>query len=86
MYCTHKYIYVAHEIVNIMASTKLRYSRNGKRRILSYIFTHWTNEQSQHGVFFRHVKQVVIPDAGHECTLAMVAEMEQFIEKEALSI
>jgi alpha-beta hydrolase superfamily lysophospholipase len=33
------------------------------------------------------VKQVVIiPDAGHECTPAMVAEMERFIEKEALSI
>ncbi|KIM84769.1 hypothetical protein PILCRDRAFT_368511 [Piloderma croceum F 1598] len=33
------------------------------------------------------VKQVVIiPDAGHECTPAMVAEMEKFIEKEALSI
>jgi len=33
------------------------------------------------------VKQVVIvPDAGHECTPAMVAEMARFIEKEALSI
>ena len=33
------------------------------------------------------IKQVVIvPDTGHECTPVMVAEMEQFIEKEALSI
>lgn len=33
------------------------------------------------------VKRVlVVPDAGHECTAAMVAEAAQFIEMEALQI
>lgn len=31
-------------------------------------------------------KVVVIPDAGHECTAAMVAEAAEFIESEALKL
>ena len=31
-------------------------------------------------------KVVIVPDAGHECTTAMVAEMAQFIYTEVLQV